>query len=209
MGLATSKRLGPAVSTAIARGTAIGAGGSRLLRGNHPEHEELEATAAAFFHCERTLFFGGGYVANFAVFSTLPQRGDLVILDELIHASVRAGVRAGRAASVEAHHNDAGAVESAIVTWRADGGCGRIWIAVESLYSMDGDRAPLDDLMTLADRYEAFFVIDEAHATGVFGPDGCGLAGPLRGPRERDRAAHLRQGVGRCRRAIECAAVLS
>lgn len=181
LGLATSKRLGLAVSAAIARGTAIGAGGSRLLRGNHPEHEELEAQAAAFFHCECTLFFGGGYIANFAVFSTLPQRDDLVILDELIHASVREGVRAGRAASVEARHNDVGTVETLIRNWRAGGGCGRIWIAVESLYSMDGDRAPLVDLMTLADRYDAFLVIDEAHATGVFGPDGCGLAASFEG----------------------------
>jgi 8-amino-7-oxononanoate synthase len=181
LGLAASKRLGLAVSTAIARGTAIGAGGSRLLRGNHPEHEELEAAAAAFFHCECSLFFGGGYVANFAVFSTLPQRDDLVILDELIHASVREGVRAGRAASVEARHNDVAAVETLIRIWRSGGGRGRIWIAVESLYSMDGDRAPLDDLMTLADRYEAFLVIDEAHATGVFGPDGCGLAASIEG----------------------------
>lgn len=181
LGLASSKRLGLAVSAAIARGTAIGAGGSRLLRGNHPEHEELEAQAAAFFHCERTLFFGGGYVANFAVFSTLPQRDDLVILDELIHASIREGVRAGRAASAEAPHNDVGAVETLIRSWRGGGGRGRIWIAVESLYSMDGDRAPLDDLKTLAVGYEALLVIDEAHATGVFGPDGCGLAASFEG----------------------------
>jgi 8-amino-7-oxononanoate synthase len=181
LGLAASKRLGGVISAAIARGTAIGAGGSRLLRGNHPEHEELEATAAAFFHSERALFFASGYVANFAVFSTLPQREDLVILDELIHASVREGVRAGRAVAVDARHNDVSSVEAAICTWRARGGTGRIWIAAESLYSMDGDRAPLDDLMALADRHEAFLVVDEAHATGVFGPDGCGLAASFEG----------------------------
>jgi 8-amino-7-oxononanoate synthase len=181
LGLAASKRLGGAVSTAIARGTPIGAGGSRLLRGNHPEHEDLEAAAAVFFHCERSLFFASGYIANFALYSTLPQSGDLVILDELIHASAREGIRAGRATRIEAQHNDVSAVEAAIKTWRAGGGRGRIWIAVESLYSMDGDRAPLHGLMTLADRYEAFLVIDEAHATGVYGPDGCGLAASLEG----------------------------
>jgi 8-amino-7-oxononanoate synthase len=181
LGLAASKRLSSSVISAIARGTPIGAGGSRLLRGNAPEHEELEAAAAAFFHAERALFFGGGYVANFSVFSTLPQRDDFVVLDEFIHASAREGVRAGRAASVETRHNDAEAAEAAIRTWRADGGRGRIWIAVESLYSMDGDRAPLDDLMMLADRYEAFLVIDEAHATGVFGPEGRGLATSFEG----------------------------
>ena len=181
LGLAGSKRLAGAVSAAIARGTPIGAGGSRLLRGNAPEHEQLEAAAAAFFHAERTLFFASGYAANFALFSTLPHRDDLVVLDQLIHASAREGVRAGRAATREARHNDADAVEDAIRAWRADGGRGRIWIAVESLYSMDGDRAPLSDLMMLADRYEAFLVIDEAHATGVFGPDGRGLAASLEG----------------------------
>ena len=181
LGLAASKRLAGAITAAIARGTPIGAGGSRLLRGNAPEHEELEAAAAAFFHAERTLFFGGGYVANFAVFSTLPQRDDLIILDELIHASAREGARAGRAATIEARHNDTNAVEAAIRNWRAHGGRGRIWIAVESLYSMDGDRAPLDDLMILADRFEAFLVVDEAHATGVFGPDGRGLSASFEG----------------------------
>lgn len=181
LGLAASKRLGFAVNAAIGRGTAIGAGGSRLLRGNLPEHEELEAHAAVFFHCERTLFFGSGYLANFALFSTLPQRDDLVIFDELIHASVREGVRAGRASSLEARHNDVGAIETLIRSWCLGGGKGRIWIAVESLYSMDGDRAPLDELMTLADRHGAFLVIDEAHATGVFGPDGRGLAASFEG----------------------------
>jgi 8-amino-7-oxononanoate synthase len=181
LGLASSKRLAGAVSAAIARGTAIGAGGSRLLRGNAPEHEELEAAAAAFFHAERTLFFGSGYMANFALFSTLPQRDDLIIMDELIHASVREGVRAGRAASVVARHNDVASMVTAVRTWRAKRGTGRIWIAVESLYSMDGDRAPLVDLMMLADAYEAFLVIDEAHATGVFGPDGRGLAASFEG----------------------------
>ena len=181
LGLAASRRLGCAVSAAIARGTDIGAGGSRLLRGNAPEHEELEAAAAAFFRAERTIFFGSGYVANFAVFSTLPQRDDLVILDEFIHASAREGVRAGRAVSVEARHNDVTSMEAAIHSWRAGGGTGRIWIAVESLYSMDGDRARLSDLVALADRHEAFLVIDEAHATGVFGPDGRGLAASFEG----------------------------
>ena len=189
LGLAASKRLAGAVIAAISHGSPIGAGGSRLLRGNAPEHEELEAAAAAFFHAERTLFFGSGYIANFAVFSTLPQRNDLVVLDELIHASVREGVRAGRAASVPFRHNNVEAVEAAIRTWRTHGGQGRIWIAAESLYSMDGDRAPLSDLITLADSHEAFLVVDEAHATGVFGPDGRGLAAFLEG-RENSIVLH-------------------
>jgi 8-amino-7-oxononanoate synthase len=181
LGIAASARLCDALRVAMSRGTAVGASGSRLLRGNAPEHEELESAAAAFFHAERTLFLGSGYAANFAVFSTLPQPGDLVILDEFIHASAREGVHAGRAASVLARHNDVAAVEAAIRTWRDSGGRGSIWIAAESLYSMDGDRAPLHELMVLADKYAAFLVIDEAHATGVYGPEGRGLAAAFEG----------------------------
>ena len=124
----------------------IGSGGSRLLRGNHREHEALEAEAAAFFGAESALFFGGGFIANLALFSTLPQRGDLVVHDALIHAIVHDGMRMGKAERAEARHNDAQAFEDAIKDWRAAGGTGTPWIAVESLYSMDGDRAPLDDL---------------------------------------------------------------
>lgn len=181
LGLAGSKRMTDAVAAALANGTPVGATGSRLLRGNDPEHEALEATAASFFGAERALFFGGGYVANFAVLTTLPQKGDLIVLDELIHASAHEGARAGRAEVVEVKHNDANAVEDAIKTWRTGGGTGRAWIVTESLYSMDGDRAPLDDLAEVAERHEAFLFVDEAHATGVYGPDGRGLAHHLEG----------------------------
>jgi 8-amino-7-oxononanoate synthase len=181
LGLAASKRLSEVLMAALARGVPVGAGGSRLLRGNAPEHDELEAAAAAFFHAERTLFFGSGYLANFALFSTLPQRDDLVVMDEWLHASAREGARAGRAAAVLARHNDADAFEREIAKWRVQGGRGQIWIAVESLYSMDGDCAPLADLSLLAERYDAFLVIDEAHATGVLGPDGRGLAASFEG----------------------------
>ena len=181
LGLAGDKRLADAIATALANGTPVGATGSRLLRGNDPEHEALEQKAANFFGAERALFFGGGYVANFAVLTTLPQKGDLIVLDELIHASAHEGARAGRAEVVEARHNDAGAVDEAIRAWREKGGAGRPWIVTESLYSMDGDYAPLDDLAEVADRHDAFLFIDEAHATGVYGPEGRGLAHHLEG----------------------------
>ncbi|WP_024927607.1 MULTISPECIES: 8-amino-7-oxononanoate synthase [unclassified Mesorhizobium] len=181
LGLAASPRLAKAVVAALEAGTPIGATGSRLLRGNTPEHEALEAEAERFFGVERALFFSGGYVANFAILTTLPQKGDLVVLDALIHASAHEGARAGRAAVTEAPHNDVGGFEDAIMAWRRSGGMGRPWIAVESLYSMDGDRAPLADLGALADRHDAFLLIDEAHATGVYGPDGRGLAQSLEG----------------------------
>ncbi|MEI9402075.1 8-amino-7-oxononanoate synthase [Mesorhizobium argentiipisi] len=181
LGLAGSPRMAQAVSAALAAGTPVGATGSRLLRGNDPEHGALEAKAAEFFGAERALFFGSGYVANFAVLTTLPQKGDLIVLDELIHASAHEGARAGRAELVEAAHSDSEAVDDAIVAWRAMGGTGRPWIVVESLYSMDGDRAPLGELLAVADRHEAFLFVDEAHATGVHGPDGRGLAHDLEG----------------------------
>ena len=181
LGLAESAELRQAAADALARGVPVGSGGSRLLRGNHPEHEALEREAAVFFGAESALYFGGGYVANFAIFSTLPQRGDLVVHDELIHASVHDGVRLGRAESVGARHNDADAFDAAIVKWRKAGGKGRPWLSVESLYSMDGDSPKLAELFAVADRHEAMVVIDEAHATGVLGPQGRGLAAPFEG----------------------------
>ncbi|MFA7305647.1 MAG: 8-amino-7-oxononanoate synthase [Hyphomicrobium sp.] len=181
LGLAQSQELADAVVAAIERGVPVGAGGSRLLRGNHPEHEALEAEAARFFGAETALFFGGGFIANTALMATLPSRGDLIVYDELIHASVHDGMRLSKTEATAARHNDPQSIEDAIKTWRAAGGTGQPWIVVESLYSMDGDRAPIDDLAGIAARYDAVLIVDEAHATGVFGPEGRGLAAHLEG----------------------------
>lgn len=201
LGLAGSDRLRGAVQAALARGVAVGSGGSRLLRGNDPEHAALEGEAAAFFGCEAALYFSTGYAANAALLSTLPQRGDLIVHDALIHASAHEGIRLSRAEAVEAGHNDPQAVEDAILGWRRRGGTGTPWIAVESLYSMDGDRAPLDDLAAIAARHDAMLLIDEAHATGVFGPDGRGLAAHLEG---RETVVTLRT----CGKAMGCEGAL-
>ncbi len=181
LGLAQSDELRAAAMAALARGVPLGAGGSRLLRGNHPEHEALEAEAAAQFGAARALFFANGFLANQALFATLPQRGDIVFYDELVHASVHEGLQRSRAQGVAYAHNDVQALADNITTYRLHGGTGQIWIAVESLYSMDGDVAPLDDLAALADAENAMLVIDEAHATGVFGGQGAGLAEALEG----------------------------
>ncbi len=181
LGLAQSSNLRDAAAMALNRGVPLGAGGSRLLRGNHPEHEALEAEAAAQFGAERALFFANGFIANMALFATLPQRGDIILYDELIHASAHDGMSRSRAAHVAVAHNDADAFADAIRLWRAQGHTGQIWIAVESLYSMDGDLAPLDALAVLADAHDAVLVIDEAHATGVYGAQGAGLAEALEG----------------------------
>jgi len=181
LGLANSTALRNAVRDALDRGVAVGAGGSRLLRGNDPEHEVLEAEAAAFFDAESALFFANGFAANNTLFAALPDRRDLIVHDALIHASVHDGMRLSFAEKKAAAHNDAQAFEEAITGWRAAGGKGRVWIAVESLYSMDGDCAPLAELAAIAERHEAFLVIDEAHAAGVFGSGGRGLAADLAG----------------------------
>lgn len=181
LGMSGAPRLARAVEAAIARGVPMGSGGSRLLRGNDPEHEALEADAARFFGCESALFLSSGYAANVALLATLPQRGDLVVYDALIHASMHEGLALTRADKAMAAHNDVQSFADAITGWRSAGGRGRVWLAFESLYSMDGDRAPLADLAALAELQEAVMLIDEAHATGVFGPDGRGLAAALDG----------------------------
>ena len=201
LALASAPRLAEASMLAIARGVPVGSGGSRLLRGNAEEHEALEEEAARFFCAEGALFFSSGFAANAALFASLPQRGDLIVHDALIHASAHEGMKLGRAACVAVTHNDPQAFEDAIINWRHGGGTGRPWIAVESLYSMDGDCAPLDALADIAARHEAFLLIDEAHATGVFGADGRGLAGHLEG---RENVITLRT----CGKALGCEGAL-
>ncbi|KFG91395.1 8-amino-7-oxononanoate synthase [Sphingobium herbicidovorans NBRC 16415] len=181
LGLASDPLIGQAVADAVARGVPVGSGGSRLLRGNAPEHEGLEAKAAAFFRTQGALFLANGFAANCALFSTLPQRGDLIVADELIHASVHDGIRLSKAATVFARHNDVQSFADLIGAWRDEGGKGRVWIAVETLYSMDGDTAPLSDLAKLAAIHDAMLILDEAHGTGVFGPGGRGLSAGLDG----------------------------
>lgn len=181
LGLAGDPIIAQAVADAIGRGVPVGSGGSRLLRGNAPEHEGLEAKAADFFRTQAALFVANGFVGNLALFSTLPQRGDLIVADELIHASVHDGIRMSKAAAVFARHNDVQSFADLIAAFRAEGGKGRIWIAVETLYSMDGDVAPLADLAKLAATHGAMLLLDEAHGTGVFGPGGRGLSAGLDG----------------------------
>jgi 8-amino-7-oxononanoate synthase len=181
LGFADSPELRAAASEAVSRQVPVGAGGSRLLRGNHPEHEALEQAAAVYFGTQSALYFGSGYTANLTLFATAPQRGDLVVHDERIHASVHDGMRRSRAEIASARHNDIQSIDDSILQWRAAGGTGRIWIAVESLYSMDGDGPDLAEIAALAGHREAVLVIDEAHATGVLGPGGRGRAQFLEG----------------------------
>jgi 8-amino-7-oxononanoate synthase len=201
LGLAGSAELKVAIVQTLSRDAPIGSGGSRLLRGNHPEHEMLEDEAARFFGSEAALFFSSGYAANSALVSTLPQQDDLILYDELIHASSHEGIRLARAHARPASHNDCESFADELRAWRRRGGTGRPWILVESLYSMEGDKAPLQGLLSLADEHHGFLIIDEAHATGVFGRGGRGLADELDG---RENIVAVRT----CGKALGCEGAL-
>ena len=175
LGLAGSDLLRNAAQEALARGVPVGAGGSRLLRGNDDEHILLEEEAATLFGTERALFMGGGFQANTAIFATLPGHEDVILHDELIHASVHDGMKLGRAKTRAFAHNSVNDAQRHIEEMKAEGLAGRIWIAIETVYSMDGDLAPVEGFMALADQYDTVLVADEAHATGLHGPSGLGL----------------------------------
>ncbi len=148
-----------------------GSGGSRLLSGNSKLAEELETKLAGIFKSEKTLLFNSGYNANLAVIASLPQRGDTILYDELAHASIRDGAKLSLAAHFSFRHNDLNDLEEKIK--RAHG---NIFVVVESIYSMDGDACPLEELVLLNEKYGATLILDEAHSTGSYGENGSGLA---------------------------------
>ncbi len=153
----------------------VGSGGSRLLRGNKSQHEQLEQQAAEFFGSEKALFFSTGFVANLALLTCLPQRDDLIVYDALAHASARMGIQASFAKSVKYRHNDLESLKKIIGNWRKTNSSKTPWIYVESLYSMDGDTTDLHEIFQIADRFGAMVIVDEAHATGVWGDSGGGF----------------------------------
>lgn len=173
LGLSNHPRIRAAVAQAIADGVSLGSGGSRLLGGNRPEHQQLERRLAAFKGSERALIFNSGYEANFGVLSTLCGAGDQIIADQLIHASLYDGAKHGKAQLDRFQHNDLNDLERLL---KLSVKARRRFVVVESLYSMDGDLAPLVEISTLCRDYQAHLIIDEAHATGLFGPKGAGLS---------------------------------
>ena len=148
-----------------------GATGSRLLSGNNRYTEEVEDNLATIFNSEAVLIFNSGYAANQAVLSSIPQKGDTILYDELAHACIRDGARLSLASRFPFLHNNLNDLEE-----RLKKATGNIFIAVESIYSMDGDQCPLQDLAALADRYDATIILDEAHSTGIVGINGAGMA---------------------------------
>lgn len=201
LGLANSPEILNAAQKAIDADIPVGSGGSRLLSGNHEQHEALETEAAAFFKTQSALYFANGYAANMAVLSTLPQKGDMIFYDDLIHASSHDGMRLARCEAQSFAHNDSQDLHGKIKAWRVENPDKNIWILFETFYSMDGDIAPVDAISDLASQYGAVMVIDEAHACGVYGPDGRGLAAHLDG---HDNAIILRT----CGKAMGCEGAL-
>ncbi|RDC57708.1 pyridoxal phosphate-dependent aminotransferase family protein [Pedobacter chinensis] len=147
-----------------------GSGGSRLLSGNTVFTEETEEYIANFHHAEAGLIFNSGYDANLGLLSSIPQRGDTIITDELIHASIIDGCRLSYATRYKFAHNDLSDLENKLKIAK-----GNIFVIVESVYSMDGDLSPLKEISSLCEKYRANLIVDEAHATGVFGYQGKGL----------------------------------
>jgi 8-amino-7-oxononanoate synthase len=152
-----------------------GATGSRLLSGNSELTEEVERKLASTFNSQAALILNSGYTANLAIFSSIPQKHDTILFDELAHASIKDGARLSLAHRYSFKHNDLNDLESKLKRIN-----GKVFIAAESFYSMDGDECPLRDLTSLAAQYGAFVILDEAHSTGVIGKNGSGLATSLR-----------------------------
>jgi 8-amino-7-oxononanoate synthase len=173
LGLATDVRLKQAVAKAVAKAEAIGGTGSRLLSGNAKEWEQAEASFAEFVGADGALFFGSGYAANVGVLSSILNPGDTVFSDAQNHASLIDGIRLSGAAKVIYPHRDLDFLESALREGAHS--TGAKVIVTETVFSMEGDIAPLDDLVRLARENGATIVLDEAHAIGVCGPQGRGV----------------------------------
>ena len=173
LGLASDPRLVEAASRAM-RDHGVGVGAARLISGNNPEHESLEADLADFFEAERALVFGSGYAANVGTISALTERGDVIFSDALNHASVIDGCRLSRADVHVYPHADTTALAMLLDRHRAS--ARRALIVTDGLFSMDGDVAPLAEIVDFARRFDAWTYVDDAHAVGVVGENGRGTA---------------------------------
>lgn len=151
-----------------------GATGSRLLAGNSHIAEEVEAEIAAIHKAEAGLIFNSGYDANIGLYGCIAAEGDTIIYDELVHASIHDGFKLSKANHIAFKHNSIADLEAKLKTAH-----GQLFVAIESVYSMDGDLAPLHEMALLCEQYNAALIVDEAHATGVVGSNGLGLVNHL------------------------------
>lgn len=149
----------------------LGATGSRLLSGNTAIHEQTEDILSTHYQSESALIFNSGYDANVGLLSTVIRPGDIVFYDDAIHASMHQGLKLSGATTLAFAHNDTKALKKLL-----EDHSGRfLWIVCESVYSMDGDKAPLKEIVSLAKEYSAQIIVDEAHGIGCFGANGKGL----------------------------------
>jgi 8-amino-7-oxononanoate synthase len=152
----------------------LGSTGSRLLSGNNEYFDSLEKLLTEFHCSEAALIFNSGFDANYGLLSTLPYRGDTIIYDELIHASLHDGIRNSKAYSASFAHNSLNGLHEKLESAK-----GLKYVVVESVYSMDGDLAPLKAIADLCEEYDAGLIVDEAHATGTQGKQGEGRVSEL------------------------------
>ena len=173
LGLATTGRLAALMQEQTVDNNSTGSTGSRLLSGNSVAATELETTIATFHHAEAALLFNSGYDANMGLLASIANRHTTILYDELCHASIIDGIRLSQCnRKYRFAHNDAADLEQQLTKYKADG---PLLVVVESVYSMDGDMAPLEAIVQLCEQHGALLVVDEAHATGVFGHGGAGV----------------------------------
>lgn len=173
LGVVKNKLIEKAMEEALAHGST----GSRLLSGNYNLAEETEKFIAEFHEAECGLIFNSGYDANIGLLASVPQKGDAIIYDQLSHASIRDGIRLSFATSFSFMHNDVEDFEKKLSA--AVHASKNIFVVTESVFSMDGDVAPLVEISALCEKYKAGLIVDEAHATGVIGENGKGLVQEL------------------------------
>lgn len=159
--------------------TDNGATGSRLISGNHRLYSKAEEAISKFHNAESALIFNSGYDANVGLFSSVPQKGDVVLYDEYIHASIRDGMRLSLAKAYKFAHNDLSDLERLLRNASADANRGELYIVTESVFSMDGDSPDLKAMVAMSEKYKVLLIVDEAHALGVFGAKGEGLVQEL------------------------------
>lgn len=155
-------------------GSSGGATGSRLISGDRNEYHTIEARIAAYHGQAAALVFSSGYMANIGLLSALPQRGDQIFYDQLIHASLRDGIRLSQAKAFSFKHNDVAQLKQRLA--KAEGFA---FVVTESVFSMDGDRAPLLEIADVCEHYGAALIVDEAHSIGIDGANGSGWVAAL------------------------------
>lgn len=171
LGLAQNRELADLIGKRIGQEQVPNGGtGSRLLSGNYSQYTETEGMLAKLFDSEATLIFNSGYAANQALVSAVAERGDTIIYDQLSHVCLKEGAWLSKAATTSFEHNDLESLERKLTL-----ATGKKFVLTESIFSMDGDVAPLREIVDLCEKHQAYLIVDEAHSTGVLGPAGSGM----------------------------------